>query len=244
MKNIVLLIAALSAFFISSLSAQEKAEEYMNKLVVSGSAEIKVPANEASFSFSVVGYGETLRQAVGNANKKISDISKKLFKIGLKDRNLNTARFFSGENKGSKAFLSSSKDFKTSMSVIVNLDSLDLLEETILTLSECEIEDLSNIDFNIKDYTQIKQKARAQALDNAINKARQMADQAGIKLKKIVYISENPPMIFNSKNISPYNSVLSLQAGVASNYIPSELGRFYEKAISIAENIYVIYELE
>lgn len=112
MKRALFLIAISSLIYVLPISAQEIIVDNTHKLFVSGTAEIKAPADQASFSFSVAGYGETLRKAVGNANKKISDISKKLFTIGVKEKNLNTSRFYSGENEDGKAFLSSSKDFK------------------------------------------------------------------------------------------------------------------------------------
>jgi uncharacterized protein YggE len=241
-KKLAALIIVFYSFIIPASQAQEKADDNMHKLSVSGTAEIKVPADQASFSFSVVGFGETLRQAVGNANKKISDISQKLFHIGLKEKDLNTSSFFSGENKGGKAFLSSSKDFKAYMNVIVTLDKLDLLSEAILTLSECEVEELSNINFQIKDYAQLKQKARAQALDNAMNKAKLMADQAGIKLKKIVYLSENTPVPYYPKGGAVFNTVSYLQSN--ADYSTSEAGHFYEKAIPVVEEVSIVYEVE
>lgn len=98
--------------------------------------------------------------------------------------------------------------------------------------------------FNIKDFSLLKQKARTQALDNAMLKARQMAEQAGVKLKKIISLSETTPVPYYGYNGFAANSVMALKAEASSGYESSDLGRFFGESVSIVENVSLTYELE
>jgi uncharacterized protein YggE len=237
----------IEAFIFISISAYSYSQEIkydkINKLEVTGSAELKVPADQAHFSFSVLGYGSSLRQAVENANSKINDISKKLFTMGLKPKDLYTSNFYSGENIDGKAFLSSSKDYKTSVAVSITVDSLPLVQEIILSLSENEVEQISNVDFTLKDYTSLKQKARTQALNNAMLKAKQMAEQAGIKLKRIIYLSEQQPIIYNPVPVRTFNS-FQFSTPPNDKIAEQDGTSFYEKTISITDEVFLVYEIE
>jgi len=115
---------------VSSATADES-EITPGHISVLGTAEVKAPADQAELYFSVTGFGSTLRQAVERAREKVMAISQDLLAIGLVKKNLRTSRFYSGENAGGKAFLSSKKDYQAVIAVLVTIDNLDLLEPVL-----------------------------------------------------------------------------------------------------------------
>jgi uncharacterized protein YggE len=54
---------------------------------------------------------------------------------------------------------------------------------------------IENIGFSIDDPTPYYKEARAEAIGDAVAKAKQMADSANIKLGKLLYISESTPYV-------------------------------------------------
>ena len=235
MKKLCLIAAAiLLSTFVYGQENQSK------QISVYGKAEIEVPADQASFSFAVNGFGSNLRAAVEQAKNKIKDVSVKLKKIGLKESSFATSYFYSGENFEGKAFLSSTKDYKAAITVIITVDSLQLLEEAILCLSESSVENISSITFSLKKFEAVKEKARLQALENAKKKVRQMAENLNIKLGAVKNCEELDNYYSQIQyGPNPFNSSTNLQRGV----MDSDSG-FFAKNISISSSIKLVYEIE
>ena len=154
------------------------------RLIVSGGAEIMVPADNVNFSFEVTGKGATLNEAVKNAKEKISLISQSLYGIGLKNDNLRTSFFYSNENFGDKPFWSSKDDFKTQMKVVVSIDSLELLEPTILKISEFKPDKISKIKFTLQNYESVKINALETVIKKSKTKSRNTCKKYEHKIRK------------------------------------------------------------
>jgi uncharacterized protein len=238
MRNLRTAITILIILFTQSF-AQDLTEK--NQLVVTGSAEIIVEADNASIDFSVIGYGESLREAVGKAKDKVSRISTKLISLGVKEKDLVTSYFSSGENYDGKAFLSSSKDFVAKIQVGVVIKDLTKVEEIILAISESDVETLSNINFQLEDYTPYKKQAREKAINAARNKALELADGFGIKLGKPILITQETASGFYP---NPFNNIAYAQQRVETEYAPGSRGGFYSKTFTITELVNVVYAIE
>ena len=161
-----------------------------NRLVVYGEGAVDSPANRAQTSFTVVGLGSSIRDAMGAARGKLAAIAKKLFSLGLTDKNLLTSNFYSGDNPQGRAFLSSSKDFRTQLDVLITIDSLNWIDDVIVVLAGSEVERLSNISFSLKSDSLLRVEARERAVSNALEKARIMASQLGTQLGRVLYLEE------------------------------------------------------
>lgn len=233
MKKVFSLIVFSVLFSAGILFGQDN---HFNQISVTGKAEIVVPADRAVFSFSVTGYGSNLRTAVEKAKNKIKDITGKLINLGLKEENLAISNFYSSENFEGKAFLSSSKDFKTSISVTVTINDLKLLEESILILSESSIENITNITFKLKNFESAKEKARLQAIEDARYKATQIAEKLNVKLGTIRNCEEIETGFGYTPN--PFNSSqeINQMAGAGTS-------GFYAKSISVSWGLRLVYEI-
>jgi len=232
---------------VSSATADES-EIAPGLISVQGTAEVKAPADQAELYFSVTGFGSTLRQAVERARVKVAAISQDLLAIGLLKKNLRTSRFYSGENTGGKAFLSSKKDYQAVITVLVSIDNLDLLEPVLFALSESDLETLSDISFSLSDEDTYRKKARELAIAKAKDKASQMAGLMDVSLGRVIQIEEalppgSPPQLFirggrhSPVNVSTYfnNEYGGIGSGGAAG--------FYAGTIAISAQVGVIFEI-
>ena len=232
--------------FLFFLSAILFAQEFnKNSITVFGSAEVSIPADNATFSFEVEGEGSTLSQAVNTARQKVKDISDLLFKAGLTEKNLRTSFFHSGENIGNKAFLSSKRDFKAVITVLVNIDSLGLLENSIIKVSEAKPESISNINFSLKDYERYKMDALEKAILKAKEKANMLASKMDAKLGNILSVEEiqGEPATFRGGRTypNPFNVVYEID-GTTNQGINSSSG-FYAQQAKITAIVKVVIEI-
>ena len=207
-----------------------------NKLVIEGTSDIIVESDRASLSFSVFGFGSTLREAVIDAKTKISNATQILSKFDIPKRNISTSAFESGENFGGKAFLSASKDYKTLMTVFVIVDSLPNLEDIIIGLTENGIESISNINYSLKNSDKYKALSKEEAINDAQKKAKQIADKFGVTLKKVLYIEESG---FSQNYPSPFNPTTRIMNEIISTSVS-----LYSKPVKVSQKIKVVYAIE
>lgn len=229
---------AISIILLMILIGETYGQQYLgdNKLVIEGTSDIVVESDRASLSFSVFGFGSTLREAVIDAKTKISNATQILSKFDIPKRNISTSAFESGENFGGKAFLSASKDYKTLMTVFVIVDSLPNLEDIIIGLTENGIESISNINYSLKNSDKYKALSKEEAINDAQKKAKQIADKFGVTLKKVLYIEESG---FSQNYPSPFNPTTRIMNEIISTSVS-----LYSKPVKISQKIKVVYAIE
>lgn len=235
MKKILLFL--LMGILIGSTYAQQYPE--VNQIVLAGKAKLIVPANRASFSFEIIGYGSKLREAVNEAKSKMSKAINILSSLGVKKNEISTSFFQSDENPNGSSFLSSSEDYRTNIKTNVIVSELDSLEQIIFLLSESEVTKISNIVFSLKDYTKYEEEVRLLAIADVKRKAAQYAKEFGIKSLKIIYISGSKFGMMQ-KYPNPFNPTSS----VGNLDEVENINGIYAQSVKLTDNLSVIYKIE
>lgn len=238
------------AFLYHSTFAQN-IEAKSNQISVFGTVELKATADLASFYLSVKGVGATLRQAVESADKKTKNITDKLAALGIRHQNISTSQFYSGENSGDRAFLSSSRDFKATITTLVKIDSLDLLQPALFLVSEEQAESLSDISFSLKNEFELRRRARVEAAIKAKEKAEDLAKSLGVILGKPISVEEiptqspfsNSSFLFRGGRVSPtpFNSSTTQEAGTVDD---SKGSGFFAQLMSVTSQVRVVFEIK
>ncbi len=250
MKIFCVLVVTL---FSQMVLAQPAADTKLNQFTVLGSVELKERADQASVVFSMKGVGSTLRQAVENADKKTKGLTDKLIALGIKERDISTSEFYSGENFGDKAFLSSGRDYRATISTVVRIDSLKLLQPVIFAISEAEVQNLSDVTFSMKDEVSFRRRARTEAALKAREKAEDIGKALGIIVGKVIAIEEIPLQQANTQQSNtlnmrggrmfpnPFNPVTVLAEGTLDETRGSG---FFAQTVSVTSQIRVTFELK
>jgi uncharacterized protein YggE len=247
-------IYAVLLFIICPLAMAQQNESKQNQLAVVGSVELKEVADQVSLSFSIKGTGSTLRNAVGNADAQTQALNQTLIKIGVMPRDISTSGFYSGINYGDQSLFSSKRDYKASITTVVKIDSIPLLEPVLFAICEAGIEHLSQLTFSLKDELSVKRRARIEAAVKAKEKADDMAKALGITLGKIINVEEvqqtkSQPVQPMNVYPNPFNPVLYRSS--ASNLVSENIGfgessgeGFNAQTISVTSQVSVVYEIK
>ena len=240
-------------FFISQTLFSQQTESKVNQISVQGTVELKEMADQATLSFSVKGVGASLRQAVEKADRNTKVIIDKLIVLGVKEKNISTSSFYSGENYGDKAFLSSSRDYQANITTIIKIDSLKLLQPVLFAISEADVQNLSQITFSLKDEVGFRRRARIEAALKAKEKAEDITKALNIALGKVISIDEvqptqslQSPLMLRNGRSNPFNPVsyvtdIGLQAGVVDE---SKGTGFFAQTISITSQVFITFEIK
>lgn len=214
-------------------------ESQKNHIVVYGSIETQVPADNATFSFKIKGNGSSLEMAVNDAKKKVSEISQALFAFGLEEKNLRTS-YFSGSASGfNVSFITTKRDYEVYITISVNLDDLSLLEKTIMTISKYKPERINDIRFRTISIEDHKSEALQKAILKANEKAQILATNTNSKLAKVLQIEE---IIDWSDNITVtaekrYNKFIAYEVG---SVLEQSGLAFFPQYISITAKVKLI----
>lgn len=155
-------------------------------ITVFGEGIVDTLANVAFLSYSIKGFGSKFKDAVNSATKKNDEIIKKIASLGIPKKNIQSSSFYSGQNLSYKSLFSKSKDYQASFSVLIKIDSLRLLDNLIIMISEQDIENVSNVTFSLNDLLKVQTMARDKAIDNAKQQAIEISHKCGVKLGKII----------------------------------------------------------
>ena len=215
------------------------AQEFIgdNRMLVVGESKLIIESNRASFNYKIVEYGSSLREAVKKAKDKVGLTVQILSKFGIPESNISTSFFKSGENAGGGLFLSSSEDFKTYIETYVIIDSLNILEDVLLELSEAEIYDINNIIFSVHHIDNYEKQVREMAIEDAKEKAKVIASGFGVKINKVIYIEESA---FGKNYPNPFNPT-STNDIILQEFSTAGL---HSKPIKLTTQIKVVFDIE
>lgn len=185
----ILLVGAVGA--ARAGENNEKIEKKEGVITVSGKVRTFAKADRATVSFKIRGLGKSLSDAFDDAGGKMDKIAARLAKIGIKENELATSFFQSEENEGNKAFLSSKRDYRTVMMASVTTKQLDLLKGVLITLSEMEVEEISDVSFELTNYEELRKDALEQAMKRAHEKLNMICGEFGAEPARIIEAVES-----------------------------------------------------
>lgn len=243
----MLLLVTFNAY----VSPGQERQAPLRQISVLGSVELREIADQAKFNVSVKGVGASLRAAVEAAKNKTSTVTSKLVTLGIPGHKIATSQFYTGDNAGDKAFLSSSRDYQATLNTMVTIDSLPLLEAILYATSESDIQSISNISFSLTNEVGIRKRARVAAAMKAREKADDIANALSVSLGQVISIDEiEPTRVFALQSVTgypnPFNSstLPGTMRGETSVIDESGGSGLFAQTIVVTSQVRVVYELK
>lgn len=212
--TVILLAVFLGVQVLSSLKSMSyigKGVYPSNVIAVNGIGEVLAVPDIASFSFSVVEEGKTVKEAQDKATKKINLILDAVKALGVEEKDIKTTGYNSypkydyeqtkicsvGYCPPGKQVLSG---YEVSQSITVKVRKTDDAGTVLTKVGELGASNISGLDFVVDDLEKIKAEAREKAVADAKAKAKVLAKTLGVKLDTIVNFYESgdyqPPIMY------------------------------------------------
>lgn len=191
--NNVIGVLLFSLAIYSSLSAQTK------QIVVLGHGEVFEAANQAEFSFIIQRDGRTLKTAFVEAQQYVNRIFTELLSIGLDSSGFQQSRVRVSDK--SIAWLTTDK-VEAVLRTRVVLNDINQLETVLGILGKYELSYLSDVQFNLRDNTELKERAYVAALNDAKRNAAAIAQSTGLVISEIVSIEETGEVQTSGSNLA------------------------------------------
>jgi len=197
-----LLVAFLITLCTTTAFAQNHPQKHMPKhpsvqdreprtISVTGSGSVKIPADMARLTFSLLTKESTALASVQNNATKMNKVYDALKKIGISEDNISTANY----SLYQETFWKDGKDipgqYVTSNNITVVLDDVEKSGLVIDTAIAAGVNQMNGISFFVKDSKEALDQARKLAFQQAKEKAELFATEAGCKVGKVISIMEN-----------------------------------------------------
>ncbi len=229
LKKSFLLLFVLSA----PIAAQELGIPAAPHVLTSGSAEIRVPADMATLSFSITTQEKTPQKARQAVDTSVASFVNALELAGFKRQelvagNLRLAPEYS-QNSGLSLKLNG---YQASRDVIVRVYQLDRVGQVIDVALKSGINAVQSIQYDVRDKARYLSQVREQAISDSKSKAAELAKAYGMTLGKIYsiqYVSQEPP---------------SLMRGRMLMNAPSPADSYLAEDIRFSDNVSVVFNLD
>jgi uncharacterized protein YggE len=188
----------LVAMVLVSVAARAGDNEPWPRIIVNGEGTAELVPDMAVLQLTVTRDADTARQALDANSAAMAEVIKALRDQGIAERDIQTANFgiqpkyvypqprAQGEREPPRIV---GYTVRNGLTVRVrDLDKLGAIMDQSVTLG---VNEGGNIMFTNDDPSAAIDKARASAMQDAMGKARTLAAAAGVKLGKVLEISEN-----------------------------------------------------
>ena len=214
-------IIVVAAILIASLYFNNK-NESLDRFSVTGSGTVYAKADIASLTIGLkTETKKTAAEATKESTDKMNKIVAEVKKLSVEDKDIKTTDYrlnpvYNWTEKDGQKLIG----YEVLQNVTLKIRNLEKIGDIISKTTETGANQVGNINFTIDDEYELKNQARALAIEKAKEKAEMIAKESGIKLGKITGVFENTvsyaPMMLDYTNAKMERSVASNQAGDAA----------------------------
>ncbi len=230
------LIVIMGTIMTSEILAQSPMAPVGTLLTVQAEAELKAAPDIASISAGVVTTYATAQEAMAQNATRMTAMIAALKKAGVADKDMQTSglslqpQYVYNNNESPKL-----SGYQANNTVNVTVRKLETLGTVLDTLASKGASNLNGPNFAVDEPDPVLDDARTKAVQKAMKRAELYARAAGMRVKKIVAITEGgsiqqPPM--------PYQQSMMAQTKMASD-TPIAPGR-----VGISASVTMTFELE
>ncbi len=207
LTTVILLAAFLGIKALSSLKELSyigKGVYPSNVISVNGTGEVLAVPDVASFSFSVVEEGKTVKDAQDKATKKINSMLEAVKALGVEEKDIKTTGYNSYPKYDYQQTVCTMQypnycppgkqvltGYEVTQSVTVKVRDTEKAGDVLTKVGELGAGNISGLDFVVDDLEKVKAEARQKAVDDAKAKAKILSKTLGVKLDTIVNFYEN-----------------------------------------------------
>ena len=178
-------------------------------MVVTETGKATVVPDIAKVTLGIEAQGQSLKQVQDSVNKKSKALTDSLKKLGIEEKNIKTSNYSVSPEYDYNQTPFRINGYRVSTSYEVKITDFEKVNDVLTIATETGANLVGNISFEVNEETKTKlmQEAREDAVKLAKEKAEGLAKAAGIRLGKIINVTESqgidyPRPVMYTKEIS------------------------------------------
>ncbi|MBI5422017.1 SIMPL domain-containing protein [Candidatus Peregrinibacteria bacterium] len=185
-----------------NLKAEITNQPYARTITVDAEGKITSKPDIALIDLSVVVQGKTVKEVTKAGNVSMSQVIEAVKKLGIESKDIASTQYNLYPNYVYPDNRSPRIDgYNLTQNIQVKVRNLDQVDDVLDTGISAGANQVGQLTFDIDDPSALKKQAREKAFTAAKEKAKEMAQAAGVSLGRVVTFSEGtgyqPPMFAN-----------------------------------------------
>lgn len=245
-QNILIVVLTLLCAFLlfgrktCPIAKFQKQDQLPRTINVSAQTKIKTKPNLAIVQMGVEALSPRLSTAINQANSKMNSLMEKLKTFGIDEKDIqsNISSYPQQDYSDGKAKIIG---YQVNNSITVNIHQLDQVSSVIDAALDLGINNISNITWTMDEFSSPRSQAREMASKKVLEKAEEIAKASGVKLGRLLTISENNSRPF----LNAYNQSLVRDAAFEERKKSSEIGAAVSAgSLDVSVEIDAVFEIE
>jgi uncharacterized protein YggE len=180
--------------------------QYKNTISISGEGKVLSKPDIGQVDLSVISNAKTVAVAQKDNTDKMNKITQSMKDLGIKEEDLKTASYNIYPQYQYTAGRSLIIGYEVSQTLEVKIRDLEKVGAILGKAAELGANQVGSLTFTFDDPEKLNAQARQEAIDNAKEKAQDLAKSLGVSLGKVVSFSESssgmPTPIYYAKELS------------------------------------------
>lgn len=187
---------------------------------VSGEGEVTAVPDTATFTAGVTATASTVDAAKNQVTESANAIIEDLKKLGVKETDIKTVNYNVYPNQDFAGGRNAITGYTATQEMQVKVDNVDLANKALDSATQNGANQVTGVSFTVDDEEQekLEDQARRKAIADAKKKAASIADAAGIKLGRIISVSDS-----TAGQPIPFEAKAAMGRGVAEDAAPTNL---------------------
>ena len=189
MRTLIFLVAAL----LFAAVGLARADEQLGHITVTGIGTVETVPDMAVITLGVTHEAKEARAALLATSEAVQQVFDRLAEMGIEARDMQTSDLSLSpvwSNRASSSEPPKITGFQASNRVTVRVRDLAALGGILDAVVSDGANTFNGLEFGVKEPKPLRDQARAKAVADAQDRARQLAEAAGVELGRVVSISE------------------------------------------------------
>jgi len=220
-----------------SLSISQTSTMKQSTFDVSGKAEMVVVPDEAKIAVGISAQELTVAQAQNKVNQTINNITEALKALGIDKKDIKTQNYYINPDYDYQPnALNKITGYNAHVNIAVTVRDFDKVNQVIDQATAQGANSVGGVSFDLSDAKrkELENQARGEAIKNAQEKGQDLARLAGMRLGKVINVSENPPSnnLYFREAALDSAMPLAAKAGAPTNIEPGSQTYTYTVTVS------------
>jgi uncharacterized protein len=242
---LALFLLILAIYFGKTLIYGRTMDNIPASISVSGTGEVKVVPNIATFTYAVVEEGRDVNEAQTKMTTKANQALDFLKSQGIEDKDIETTAYtvnpkyeyrYDARFPGGNPVLIG---FEARQNVKVKVRDQAKSGELLTGLGQIRVSELSGLAFESDNEEELKDQARADAINKAKEKAEKLADAMGFKLVKVISFYEEMPPVYPM----PYGGDMMMERSAVGQTAGAPTPTIMPGESKITSTVSITYEI-
>lgn len=196
----IAIIFALATFGVYQIVKSQNEASQGRTTTLSAEGKVNVIPDVAKVNFSIILENESIEELTNESNLTMQTVVDYLKSVNVAEKDIKTTTYSLrpvyeekcfNDYSGYRRCNSELSKYKLNQVVEVTIRDFTTIDSIISKATELGVNNVSNLDFSVEDVEKVKNEAKIQAINKIMERAEDISKATGVKLGKIVNISES-----------------------------------------------------